>query len=376
MLYNIKMNRLIRKAAIPAAVFFIFLLEFRNPLPIHADDFKGDYPAEYSYSAGSLNTVNGKFYAYIVLLFNENPHFVNLIQKGTISLKEIGNYGFNVKAYKAYLTTIQDSRLTSDAETVLKIYLEPHMFPDNRLREVERHLVKRNIILKFYRDVSVQNVPFTLDYIIYGEKIKIDIKHPLIDLNEEMYYIRPYIYYDEFSTSNTTLYYDLIYISPDEVYNDAIIAKNILSGKEVKSRFFVGSKVTDDIKYCLQRAFRDQSSVRGEIWRMFVIHELTHKYLNNKFNNYDQVTGEEISLSSTIYSNTYLGLAVMYSYLNYGQMNPHRIAAVNYISFIAEASGNREILSNHGLLKFMPADRLREYTKNHFYSCLNRLQQR
>ncbi|HPS56482.1 MAG TPA: hypothetical protein PK514_00105 [Spirochaetota bacterium] len=341
----------------------------------YADTYKPDYTAEYNYSSVSLNTVNGKFYAYIVLLFNENQHFVNLIQKGTISLKEMGNYGFNVKAYKNYLATIQDSKLFEEAELLLKVYLEPQLFSDVELKEIEKHLLKRNVVLKFYTDKTANNVPLSLDYIIYGEKIRIDIRHPLLDLQEEMFYIKPYIYYDEFSTSNTTLYYDLIYISPDEVNNDYIIAKGVLSGKEIKSRFFVGSRVTEDIRFCLLRSFRDSSTIKAEIWRMFVIHELTHKYLDKKFRSFDQITGEEISLSSTIYSNQYLGLSVLYSYLNYGQMNPHRIAAVNYISYIAQASGNRELVSNPGQIKNLPMDKLKDWTKSHFYNCLNRLEQ-
>lgn len=340
-----------------------------------ADIFKPDYTEEYSYSSVSLNTVNGKFYAYIVLLFNENQHFVNLIQKGTISLKEMGNYGFNVKAYKNYLATLQDQKLLEEAELLLKVYLEPQLFSAEELKEIEKHLLKRNIVLKFYSDKTANNVPLSLDYIIYGEKIRIDIKHPLLELEEEMFYIKPYIYYDEFSTSNTTLYYDLIYISPDEVNNDYIIAKGVLSGKEIKSRFFVGSKVTEDIRFCLMRSFSDTSTIKAEIWRMFVIHELTHKYLDKKFRSFDQITGEEISLSSTIYSNQYLGLSVLYSYLNYGQMNPHRIAAVNYISYIAQMSGYKDLVNNPGQVKNLPMDKLKEWTKNHFYNCLNRLQQ-
>lgn len=342
---------------------------------VYADNYKPDYTADYSYSSVSLNTVNGKFYAYIVLLFNENQHFVNLIQKGTISLKEMGNYGFNVKAYKNYLGTIQDQKLLEEAQLLLKVYLEPQQFQETELKEIEKNLLKRSVVLKFYADKTGTNVPLSLDYIIYGEKIRIDIKHPLLELDEEMYYIKPYIYYDEFSTSNTTLYYDLIYISPDEVNNDYIIAKGVLTGKEIKSRFFVGSKVTEDIRYCLLRSFRDSSTIKAEIWRMFVIHELTHKYMDKKFRSFDQVTGEEISLSSTIYSNQYLGLSVLYSYLNYGQMNPHRIAAVNYISYISQASGNRELVNNPGLVKNLPMDKLKEWTKSHFYNCLNRLGQ-
>lgn len=357
-------------------IFLISSVFFSSALnTIYADNYKPDYSADYSYSSVSLNTVNGKFYAYIVLLFNENQHFVNLIQKGTISLKEMGNFGFNVKAYKNYLGTIQDQKLLEEAQLLLKVYLEPQLFPESELKEIEKHLLKRNVVLKFYADKTGNNAPLSLDYIIYGEKIRIDIKHPLLELEEEMYYIKPYIYYDEFSTSNTTLYYDLIYISPDEVNNDYIIAKGVLTGKEIKSRFFVGSKVTEDIRYCLLRSFRDSSTIKAEIWRMFVIHELTHKYMDKKFRSFDQVTGEEISLSSTIYSNQYLGLSVLYSYLNYGQMNPHRIAAVNYISYISQASGNRELVNNPGLVKTLPMDKLKEWTKSHFYNCLNRLGQ-
>jgi len=120
-------------------------------------------------------------------------------------------------------------------------------------------------------------------------------------------------------------------------------------------------------------AFKDNSAIRNEIWKMFVIHELTHKIMNNQFNNYDQITGEEISLSSTIYSNPYLGLSVMYSYLNYGKMNPHRMAAMNYITYLSEVSGIKDLTNNHGIIKNIPVDKLKEYTKNHFYFCVDKL---
>jgi len=169
----------------------------------------------------------------------------------------------------------------------------------------------------------------------------------------------------------------MIYINPEEVNNDYIIAKNIISGKNIKSMFFVGSKVTDDIRDCIIMAFKNNNNdIYNEIWKMFVIHELTHKILNNNFNNFDQVTGEEISLSSTIYENVYLGLSVMYSYLNYGNFNPHRIAAMNYINFIADATGNKEIINNTSAIKNIGYDKLREITKNHFNYCISKLKGR
>lgn len=374
-MYNKKM-----RFNIPFLKFFfcmILMIQVLIPFDSYPDIFHNEFPSEYKYrySGVSIKTVNGKFYAYIVLLFNENPHFVNLIQKGTVSLKEIGVEGFHVKAYRSYLTTIQDAKHLEECELILKVFLEPDLFSDTFLRQLENNLAKRNIILKFYREGVFKGAQITLDYCIYGEKIKIDIRHPLFDSNDEMYYIKPYIYYDEFSTSNSTFYYDMIYINPDEVNNDYIIAKNIINGKDVKSMFFVGSKVSEDIKHCLLMAFKDNSSIRSEIWKMFVVHELTHKIMNNQFNNYDQITGEEISLSSTVYSNPYLGLSVMYSYLNYGKMNPHRMAAMNYITYISEASGNKDFINNPGNVKNIPIDKLKEFTKNHFHYCVNKLKQ-
>jgi len=357
----------------------ILLCQSLMPGTAFPDIFSNESPAEYRYrySGGSIKTVNGKFYAYIVLLFNENPHFVNLIQKGTISLKEIGNEGFSVRAYRSYLSSNrQDTRLADEAELILKIFLEPDQFSDSQLRQIENNLTKRNIILRFYREGAYRGARLTLDYCIYGEKIRIDITHPLFETAEQMYYIRPYIYYDEFSTSNSTFYHDMIYINPDEVYNDYIIAKNIISGKDIKSMFFVGSKVTEEIKFCLIMAFKNNQSIKNEIWKMFVIHELTHKFLNNQFNNYDQITGEEVSLSSTIYANPYLGLAVMYSYLNYGAMNPHRMAAMNYIAFLSDNSGNRDLMNNPGQIRYLTPERIKELSKNHFHFCINRLKNR
>ncbi|HOP61778.1 MAG TPA: hypothetical protein PK358_00280 [Spirochaetota bacterium] len=330
----------------------------------------------YKYRGTSIKTVNGKFYAYIVLLFNENPHFVNLIQKGTIPMKEMSYEGFSIKAYKNYMLTIQDQRLRREAELILRVFLEPDGFDDSRLKVIENSLVKRSIVLKFYREGVYKGARLTLDYCIYGEKVRIDIKHPFFESNEVMYYIKPYIYYDEFSTSNSTFYHDMIYINPEEVYNDYVIAKNIINGKDIKTMFFVGSKVTDDIKYCLNMAFKERQSIKDEIWKMFVIHELTHKFMNNRFNNYDQITGEEISLSSTIYVNPYLGLSVMFSYLNYGSLNPHRMAAMNYITFVSENTGNRDLVNNPGQIKNISSEKIRDITKRHFYHCLDKIKNR
>ena len=326
--------------------------------------YDGGFSGYYS-EAINIKSINGKFYAYIVLLFNENPHFVNMIQKDSIPMRIMGHEGFHIKEYKSYLNTIRDQKLKNLAGLLLSIYLEPKKFDIKTLRGVEDTLISRNIILKFSKDMNTWSEKISLDYCIFGKKRPIDVKHPFFEIKEPIYNIQPFIYYDEFSTSNSTFYFDMIYINPVEVENDYIIAKNILEGGNANSMFFVGSQITEDIKYCLFRAFKDQKSIKTEIWRMFIIHELTHKVLNNRYNNFDQVQGEELSLVSTIYSNPLLGLSVLYSYLNYNAINPHRVAAMNFVRFVAKATGKPDITGNPSLIKFIPESELQNLAKKH-----------
>lgn len=336
----------------------------------------------YSYGSYDLDkktgfkNVNGRLYAYIVLLFNENPHFVNMIQQGTVPAQSIGNEGFHIREYKRYLRTLAPGRIRNMARLMLTVYLEPTRYTERNLRKIEKSLETRNIILRFSKNNNRMHNTLTLDYCIYARKELIQITHPLLKINERIYNIQPFIFYDEFSTSNSTFYYDMIYINPEEVHNDSVIAYNIVKNNETTSRFFVGSPVTGDVEFCLKKAFGDVKSIhhiRKDIWEMFVIHELTHKTIHNDYNHFDQVTGEELSLSSNIYANPYLGLSVMYSYLKYNAINPHRIAATNYISFLAEKTGNNRILDDPSLIKYLPVERIRDLTHMHFTHLMKKL---
>jgi len=329
----------------------------------------------YNYYAETINikSINGKLYAYIVLLFNENPHFVNMIQKDSIPLKIMANEGFHIKEYRVYLGSIRDKKLKNLANLLLSIYLEPGRFDVKALKNVEEFLTGRNIILKFSRDKNTWSDKVTLDYCIFGKKQLVEIQHPFFEIKENIYNIQPFIYYDEFSTSNSTFYFDMIYINPVEVDNDSIIARKIINGENVSSMFFVGSQVTDDIKYCLSRAFSDKRNIKNEIWKMFIIHELTHKVLNNKYNNFDQVQGEELSLGSTMHSNPMLGLSVLYSYLNYNAINPHRVAAMNYVRFISKSIGKPELIENPGMIKTLSLNELQSISRKHFIASVRHI---
>lgn len=338
-----------------------------------------DYDNSYTQNHGSVDfqpkvinirNTNGKFYAYIVLLFNENPHFVNIIQEDSISLKMMQKEGFHVIEYKNYLRTIKEPKLKKLSELMYSIYSNPEKYTENNFSNIESVLSKRNIILRFSKDNGNKNQRIVLDYCIYGKRKPLNILHPLFNIKKLIYNIQPLIYYDEFSTSNSTFYFDMIYINPEEVQNDYIIAKKVLKNSSVESMFFVGARVSDNIKFCLKKAFSSSKSIKREIWKMFEIHELTHKILNNHYNFFDQVTGEELALVSTIYANPYLGLSVLYSYLDYNVINPHRIAAMNFIRFAANRTSNLEIIDNPNLLSNLTEAVLKKLSKYHFNSVL------
>ena len=341
--------------------------------PVYSQQFEGSINHYYDSEAINIKSINGKLYAYIVLLYNENPHFVNMIQKDSIPLKIMGNEGFHIKEYKNYLATIRDKKLKYLANLLLTIYLEPRKYDVKTVHSVEDILASKNIILKFSKDKNTWSDKVSLDYCIFGKKQQVDIKHPFFEIKENIYNIQPYIYYDEFSTSNSTFYFDMIYINPVEVDNDYIIAKKIINGENVSSMFFVGSQITDDIKYCLSRAFKDRKNIKNDIWKMFIIHELTHKILNNKYNNFDQVQGEELSLGSTMYSNPLLGLSVLYSYLNYNAINPHRVAAMNYVRFMAKNTGKQDLADNPSLVKYLTLGEIQALAKKHFAMTIKNL---
>ena len=73
--------------------------------PIGADIGSNDAATipDYRLSLINIRNPHGKLYAYIVLLFNENPHFVNLIQEDSISLQTMQKEGFHVVEYRNYI---------------------------------------------------------------------------------------------------------------------------------------------------------------------------------------------------------------------------------------------------------------------------------
>jgi hypothetical protein len=328
----------------------------------------------------TIKNVNGKLYAYIVFLFMDNQHFINQIQEGTIPNNVIPTDDFKQRVYNSYLQSVKGTSVYPIAAMMLDLYSNPSHFTQKDIEEIEHSLEGKNIVLKIVlnegKPAGMKNQPKisltaterpTLGYCIYGRKTLIKIKHPLFETNEKIYNIQPFIYYDEFSTSNSTFYFDMIYINPEEVDTDYLIARNVLQNRPIeRSLMFVGANVNENIRASLKLSFKNPQSAKQELWRMFAVHEITHKILNNHYGFYDQVIGEEMALSSSVYANPRLGLAVMFSYLDYTAMNPHRIAALNYIRFLSHESGNKKIVEDPSQIRMLSDQEILRLTKLHF----------
>lgn len=317
----------------------------------------------------SIKSHNGKLYAYIDLLFYNNLYFVNLIQPNSVSQAEAQNENLKVNAYQNYLRSIKDESLKATAALILDVYQNPTRYSRKRLDQIARSLENRYIVLRFQ---PLEGSPNTLilAYCIYGRKKLIEAKHPFFSFAEPVYNIIPFISYPEISNSNSTIHSDMIFINMEEVANDSLIAQRILQGRQVNSIFFNGARVNADIRLCIQKAFQGrESEIRRDITRIFEIHELTHKALSNQYNIQDLVLHEEFALSSTIYANPYLGLAFLYSYLDYDNLTQHKLAALNYIRFAANFTGKSSLIDNPGLMtRDFSAEEIRKFTKAHFDS--------
>lgn len=357
-------------------ILLLFTISFNLDFPrnlISAESNSEYWDRDFHKSLINIKSTTGKFYAYIVLLFNENPHFVNLIQEDSISPDMLQKEGFHIKEYNNYLESIKTSEIKKLAEVMLNIYLHPNKFSEKSLETIQEELSKFNVILRFSKVKNSGSEKVVLDYCVFGRKEPINISHPLFEFQEKIFNIQPFIYYDEFSTSNSTFYFNMIYINPEEVHNDFLIAQKIINGKNVDSMFFVGAKINDNIRYCILHAFKNSRNIKKEILNMFIVHEITHKILNNHYNYYDQVAGEELALLSTIYLSPYLGLSVLYSYLDYNRINPHRIAAMNIIRYFANKLGKPGLVDDPTEMKFLTINDIKKSTREHFNSMIKNI---
>jgi hypothetical protein len=333
----------------------------------------GSEPFSIKLKQESLKSDNGRLYAHIAFLFMDNPHFINLIKPGSVSEPADLNDSYKLSIYENYLNSTKNTPNYSLAYSVGKVYSDYRNIPEKEILKLEKELETKNIVIKVAppekpspADPEPKGTP-SLQYCIFGEKIPLAITHPLFDFKDPLFYVHPFVVYDEFSTSNSTAYNDMVYIDLNEVENDYRIAAAVLQNRKTPpSSLFVGAPVDEDIKACLKNAFKNIHDVKPEIWRMFVIHEMTHKILNVRYRNFEQVRGEETALSSTVYDNPRLGLAVMYSYLSYQALSPHRIAAHNFLSFFAGEKNDSGFTEDYSKIRKLSDAEIKSITKKHF----------
>ncbi len=307
-----------------------------------------------------LSTENGLLYAYLVMLFNNNPHFLNVILDNYNNTPEIEDYKKNFRKYIKGLS----GEYKVLAESLILLYESPSAFTRDRIVKIENDLEKHQIIAKFIFEEN----QYSLDYCILGRKSLITIEHPFLISNHNIYNIQPIIHYDEFYSSNSTFYHDLVYIDLNEVTNDAEISMNILNGQSTSEKYFVGARVNEDIEICIKKAFPSGGDVYTEIKRIFIVHEMTHKIINNRFDYYNRIVEEELAIASTIYDNPYLGLSVVYSYLNYHYVHsPHRIAGLKFLRFVADETEDTSYLYIPSKIRNLSADQLRLMAYRYFY---------
>ena len=306
-----------------------------------------------------LSTQNGIFYSYIVLLFNDNPHFINIIMD--LQIDSDSNVSYE-KLYKLYLSRGKDLPFYRLAVSLYRYYKNPDSFDEARQRKIERELESFDIVLRF---VSKPDAVM-LDYCIYGRKNRIEEGHPFLERDKLIYNIIPIIFYDEFFSSNSTFYSDLIYVDGNEVTNDYNIAVLVREHASTKGLYYIGSEVTSDIKFCLIKASGESDDLQNRIRRVFVVHELTHKIINNDYNYYNSIIEKELAIASTVYADPYLGLSAVYSYLNYYRYSPHRIAALKFIKYSSQSLNRPSMAYNPSELKSVSPDALRLLSKNYF----------
>jgi hypothetical protein len=63
----------------------------------------------------------------------------------------------------------------------------------------------------------------------------------------------------------------------------------------------------------------------------------------------------------------------MYAYLNYNFINPHRIAVIQFLKFVATKVDNKEILDNPSLLKNFSEAEIKEISKEYFNLIVSKL---
>ena len=139
--------------------FIIFLAIILSNSIVQIKEVRAEISSEYwdknfQKSNIRIKSVTGQFYAYIVLLFNDNPYYLNLIQEDSIDPNIEQNESFYIKEYSNYLKSLKNHDEKKMAELLMDVYLHPNKFSEKILESIQDKLAKLNIILKFSKKKS------------------------------------------------------------------------------------------------------------------------------------------------------------------------------------------------------------------------------
>ena len=316
------------------------------------------------YPAETKIPENFKLYAHMMLLYNENVHFVNKIETEKISANELfEDEAVNHSRYIKYMNSIKDAKLKSLADKLLHIYKNINDNNAENLTTVEKSLEKENILTKFVIENGSNRV--SVDYIFYGKREKLTVKSPFFKDSDDCYNIIPFIRYDEFSTTNTTFHKNHIFIKNDEMIYDYKTLMDILSGKNSISTF-LGVPIDNNIKKAVSKAYSEKNCTFKDIRRLTEILLITMKLGTDKL----QITKTELNracgISAVINDSPYEGLIILFAYLQYNKKTEYSIAAKNFIKFASEKTGNMSISDDPSLLITLEKNELKSIANEYF----------
>ncbi len=327
-------------------------------------NYKAVYPQTVT-KYGNLFSANGKLYSYIFMLINENPYFVNIITNNSVSTGSM-NEGFEVELYRKYVETISDKKLKGLAQQIFHIYNNPPGNSTTLLANIEKLLLQYDIIAKLTIGKWYDGRPRLIsDYMIFGVKEKIQVKHPFFSDTSHIYSVKPKIHYDEMTSSNNTFYKDLIYIHEQDVHDDVLVINLILANNKNYTMYLNGGLVNQDVEFWAKGAFAGGRVIEQEVRNIQTIYLLTIKLLESRYPLYDKKLVHGMAMASTIFNNPCLGMSYLHAYNSYKKDDPRYSAAQDLLKYLT-ANNSNENGAGEKDIKQLKDSFIRQVVKQYF----------
>lgn len=321
------------------------------------------------YSAELKNIESEKLYAYMILLFNENPHYVKQFENVPITSADLNDEVFNQTRYIKYMNTVSDKKIKSLAEELLNVYKNINSYSSENLSAIEAALEKENILAKFTSKKEMSSSCF--DYIIYGRREKLTGKSLLFNDESDYYNIIPLYKYDDLSSSCVTFYDHCIYIKSEEIMYDQITFLDILSGKN-SIQGYLGVPLNDNIRRAVRKAYAEKKCTLNSVRKSAESLLLGMQIAKDKLKIDKPELVRAFGISSVIYDSPYEGLIPLFAYLQYHKKTEYNIAGKSFLKFASDKTGDKSIPDYPSVLCSMTKEELKSIaTDYHLYLMKN-----